>query len=226
MKKTVSRLLTVFILIFGMNGMAFGVDLTLDQGRLFTPDLQLRGMGSGRGLGFHADENFSMNSFAIKLSVQAAATVPEYQFDIYSSTDGHDVGGLLASTTFFLVEGVGYELQPFVYDFVAGSHYVINFSRVDGVSLNDQPIGTSYSWEDPGTYVPFDYGVLTLIEGFEGSFPIASNPLIPHVRFSTDVVIVIPPTPAMPVPTLSQWALIMLSMLLGLMVFVNRRRLF
>lgn len=32
--------------------------------------------------------------------------------------------------------------------------------------------------------------------------------------------------PATPVPTLSQWALIMLSMLLGLMVFVNRRRLF
>ena len=32
--------------------------------------------------------------------------------------------------------------------------------------------------------------------------------------------------PATPVPTMSQWALIMLSMLIGLMVFVNRRRLF
>ena len=32
--------------------------------------------------------------------------------------------------------------------------------------------------------------------------------------------------PPVPVPTLSQWALIMLSMLLGLMVFANRRRLF
>jgi hypothetical protein len=41
-----------------------------------------------------------------------------------------------------------------------------------------------------------------------------------------DDVVVVPPTPAMPVPTLSQWALIMLSMLLGLMVFANRRRLF
>jgi len=41
-----------------------------------------------------------------------------------------------------------------------------------------------------------------------------------------DDVVVIPPTPAMPVPTLSQWALIMLSMFLGLMVFANRRRLF
>jgi hypothetical protein len=37
---------------------------------------------------------------------------------------------------------------------------------------------------------------------------------------------VVPPMPATPVPTLSQWALIMLSMLLGLMVFSNRKRLF
>ena len=40
---------------------------------------------------------------------------------------------------------------------------------------------------------------------------------------------VVPPPvaqPAIPVPTLSQWALIMLSMFLGLMVFANRRRLF
>ena len=35
-----------------------------------------------------------------------------------------------------------------------------------------------------------------------------------------------PPAPATPIPTLSQWALIMLSMLLGLMVFSNRKRLF
>lgn len=35
-----------------------------------------------------------------------------------------------------------------------------------------------------------------------------------------------PPIPAIPVPTMSQWALILLSMLIGLMVFANRRRLF
>ena len=38
---------------------------------------------------------------------------------------------------------------------------------------------------------------------------------------------VVPPaTPAAPIPAASQWALIVLSMLVGLMVFVNRRRLF
>jgi hypothetical protein len=34
------------------------------------------------------------------------------------------------------------------------------------------------------------------------------------------------PAPAIPVPTMSEWALIMLFVLLGLMVFANRRRLF
>lgn len=34
------------------------------------------------------------------------------------------------------------------------------------------------------------------------------------------------PTPTVPVPTLSQWALIILSMLLGFTAFTNRRRLF
>ena len=43
---------------------------------------------------------------------------------------------------------------------------------------------------------------------------------------SDDVETVPPPTPTTPVPTMSQWALIVLSMLLGLMVFANRRRLF
>jgi len=43
----------------------------------------------------------------------------------------------------------------------------------------------------------------------------------------TDVVPPVdPPAPATPIPTMSQWALIMLSMFLGLMVFANRRRLF
>ena len=37
---------------------------------------------------------------------------------------------------------------------------------------------------------------------------------------------VVPPSPAVPIPTLSQWALITLSMFLGLMVFSNRKRLF
>lgn len=46
-----------------------------------------------------------------------------------------------------------------------------------------------------------------------------------EVAFSLSDEPVVSP-PATPVPTTSQWALIMLSMLLGLMVFANRKRLF
>ena len=35
-----------------------------------------------------------------------------------------------------------------------------------------------------------------------------------------------PPAPAVPIPAMSELALILFSMLLGLMVFINRRRLF
>jgi hypothetical protein len=38
--------------------------------------------------------------------------------------------------------------------------------------------------------------------------------------------VVAPPTPTAPIPTLSEWALILLTMFIGLMVFANRRRLF
>jgi predicted transcriptional regulator len=41
-----------------------------------------------------------------------------------------------------------------------------------------------------------------------------------------DDVVAPPPVPMVPIPTLSEWALILLTMLLGLMVFANRRRLF
>jgi hypothetical protein len=40
-----------------------------------------------------------------------------------------------------------------------------------------------------------------------------------------DVVVAVAP-PTVPIPTLSEWALILLTMLIGLMVFANRRRLF
>jgi hypothetical protein len=38
--------------------------------------------------------------------------------------------------------------------------------------------------------------------------------------------VVAPPTPMAPIPTLSEWALILLTMFFGLMVFANKRRLF
>jgi hypothetical protein len=59
-----------------------------------------------------------------------------------------------------------------------------------------------------------------------GSGTVAAADVTDVAVTCVDDVVVVPPTPARPIPTLSQWALIMLSMFLGLMVFANRRRLF
>jgi hypothetical protein len=61
-----------------------------------------------------------------------------------------------------------------------------------------------------------------------GTGTIAGAPVIgPAVNCVDDVVPPVePPIPATPIPTMSQWALVMLAMLLGLMVFSNRKRLF
>jgi hypothetical protein len=59
-----------------------------------------------------------------------------------------------------------------------------------------------------------------------GSGTIATADVTNVAVTCVDDVVVVPPIPAAPIPTLSQWALIMLSMFLGLMVFANRRRLF
>ena len=59
-----------------------------------------------------------------------------------------------------------------------------------------------------------------------GSGTVAAADVTDVAVTCVDDVVVVPPTPATPIPTLSQWALIMLSMFLGLMVFANRRRLF
>jgi len=64
------------------------------------------------------------------------------------------------------------------------------------------------------------------VSGGSGSIA-AANVTDVDVACVDDVVPpVVPPRPMIPVPTLSEWALILLTMFIGLMVFANRRRLF
>ncbi len=217
-----SSLVKTFVLLIALSAVAStaaAVELTLDQGRLYSADYANGAVGSGRGLGFLADENFSMSTFAMDLSVPAAETAPEYIFEIFSSPDGRTAGALLASTTFFLAEAEGYQPQPFNFDFVAGNFYVMNFSRVDNSGLGQ--MGCKYSWEDTGAFVPYDYGVLTLLEGFEGSSPDPSNPLIPHVQFD-GAFQVQETTPVPALNTIGLIALLSLIMITVVMTYRNR----
>ena len=154
--------------------------VTMDQGRLYSNSYDNGGMGSGRGLGILFTQDFVMSALGIDLQVRSADQ--GFEFAIYSSADGHTAGGLLASQTFDLNAGSGYQDQAFSYTFHQGSYYVINFARTNGASLTSN-LGTLYSWEDPGSFVPYQYNGMTLIEGFEGSSPNPSNPLLPHMQF-------------------------------------------
>jgi hypothetical protein len=177
--------------------------LQMDQGALYSTSYDYNGMGNGRGVGFSADQNFSITSAGIDLGVHGGALGANYVLAIYSSTDGHDAGSVLASTTFNdLSIGEGWVDRALSFNFQAGSFYVVDFARADGQHLDD--LGTIYSWEDQvPAGRPVTYGPLTVLEGFEGAPPSNSNPLIPHMRFDAQL------SGAVPEPT--SWALMILG---------------
>ncbi|HEX2818189.1 MAG TPA: PEPxxWA-CTERM sorting domain-containing protein [Phenylobacterium sp.] len=178
--------------------------IQMDQGALFEAQYDYNGMGNGRGVGFSANQNFSITSAGIDLGVQGGALGADYTLSVYSSTDGHDAGSVLASTTFSdLTIGEGWVDRALNFSFTAGSFYVIDFARVDGQHLDD--LGTHYSWEDQvPAGRPVTYGPLTVLEGFEGAPPNNSNPLIPHMRFNADLAGGAVPEPA-------SWALMIVG---------------
>jgi hypothetical protein len=159
--------------------------LQFDQGGLYSPSYDYGGMGTGRGIGFVVDQDFSITSVGINLGVNQDALGAEYVFSIYSSTNGSDAGSVLASTSFNdLALGEGWVDRALNFSFSTGSFYVVNFGRADDGYL--QSLGTIYSWEDQGA-APFDYGPLTVLDGFEGAPPNNGNPLVPHMRFNASV---------------------------------------
>jgi hypothetical protein len=158
---------------------ASATTLELTGGTLYDTDYHFGGMGSGRGIGFVADEAFTMNTFGIDIGVQAANSV-QYKFELFASTDGHTAGSLLASTNFLLAAGNGWQDFAFNYSFTAGSAYVLNFARVDSQWLTGN-LGTHYSWE-PSAHI--DYGVLSIVEGFEADPADNYNPLVIHTRLN------------------------------------------
>ncbi len=189
--------------------------IQMDQGALYSSGYDYNGMGSGRGVGFSANQNFSITSAGIDLGVHGGALGGSYVLAIYSSTDGHDAGSVLASTTFSnLSIGEGWVDRGLSFTFQAGSFYVIDFARTDGQHLDD--LGTIYSWEDlvPAGR-PVTYGPLTVLEGFEGATPNSSNPLIPHMRFDGSL--------GGAVPEPASWALMILGFV-GVGAALRRRQ--
>lgn len=136
--------------------------------------------GSGRGIGFLANQDFTMNAFGIYADLLSLS----FDVDIYSSSDGHAANTLLDTFTANLnAQGFGWYDIATDFNFVNGNYYVVNWS----------PTNNDSSWEgttDPGidyyydTEAPYNFGIITLVEGFEGSFPNSGNPLYPHSRIT------------------------------------------
>ena len=108
---------------------------------------------------------------------------------------------------------------------------------IGSVTLNEDTSGEDLALSTNGSFTfateqvdgtPYAVNVLAQPAGqtcsvTNGSGTIATADVTDVSVACTDNVVA---PPMVPIPTLSQWALILLSMLLGLMVFANRRRLF
>jgi hypothetical protein len=197
------------LIVMGLTapGVARAEMITLDAGQLYNANYLPGQTGLGRGFGFLADGTFTLSAVALDLTL-IAPNGTLYQYEVFGSTNGHAVdGGLLASSApFTLAAGMGYQDTSLSFTFNAGSFYVVNFSRVDNANLGSN-IGAHYSVET--SFLPHDYGILTMLEGFEGAnadFP--NNALIPHARLTFDTA----PTPV-PEPTSLSLAGVGLAML-------------
>ena len=108
--------------------------------------------------------------------------------------------------------------------------------RVGAFTLpNRTQTGDIQDWIWTDSDVPINQGINDLeCTEDDGNGTCTNNTSAGHGEVSsygtwTDDIVVEappPPPPSTPIPTTSQWALIMLSMLICLMVFANRRRLF
>ncbi len=139
----------------------------------------LDGAGSGRAIGFHADQSFSINS----LGISGDITPENYDVIIYDSPDGHTAGTELFGVT-APSGGLGYAwndiIFPAPFDFIGGNYYVISWRPSDG-GYNDW--GWIDYYDDSG--LPYTIEGATLVEGFEGfNAENADNYLHPYFRIS------------------------------------------
>lgn len=141
-----------------------------------TPDIS-------RGISFRADSAFSITSVGLFSDIGSTS----YDVNIHSSTDGHQLTGLLASTT-ATVGGSGLQWYdiPIDYAFAAGSYYGIEWETTSG---NTIPGGTGdYFHYGLDSYLPLAAGPVTLIDGFMGS----DFDNLDHPRLRIDVVESVP----------------------------------
>lgn len=164
------------------------------------------------------------DSYAV--SVDASSLDPS---DSCSVTNGNGTIGTADVTNVAVTCERVFQLGGIISGVTSGGSITLQNNGGDDVTWNDDPI-TSYRFPTRlAQGATYNVTVLTPPTGQTCTVANAtgtmsnSNFVDVNLTCADDVV---PPAPIVPIPTLSQWALILLSTLLGLMVFVNRRRLF
>jgi hypothetical protein len=189
MQIRLSTFMTLLVLLFTAT-MAHAVPIEINTVS-FDGGLQSNAPGTGRGIGFIAEESFTISSVGLYSDIGSTL----YDVLIYSSNDGNQTTGVLALTT-VTTGGAGltwYDV-PISFSFTSGSAYAIQWRTNDGSVI---PGGAGnyfhYGW-DP--YLPTDVGPVTLINGFSGYTPplYFSNPLHPRLRIDVSTPVPEPAT--------------------------------
>lgn len=172
------------------------------------------GAGTGRGLGFQAQSNYQLTSVGIFAGLNNEA----HQVTLYSSTDGNQTTGVLASASLTL-GGLGDQFYDINinYSLVAGQYYVVSWAPVDGQT---GWVSGNYDYF-LDTNLPFTVAPILMINGTEG-FDAShfSNGWHPHLRFNGAES----EQESVPVPVLTTTGLgILMLLLIGLgWLFIRR----
>jgi len=131
---------------------------------------------NARGIAFRVDTSFGISSVGLYSDIGSTS----YDVTIYSSTDGNQVGGVLASTA-ATVGGSGLQWYdiPISFWFTPGSYYAIEWSTTSGLGIPGSGVAGRGSYFHYGndSNLPFVTGPVTLINGFaQAGFTNAAHP--------------------------------------------------
>jgi hypothetical protein len=148
------------------------------------------GEGSGRGLLFQADEDFSVTGIGLFFNLRAL----NFTVSVYDSADGTSLGSLINSASDD-VGGSGAQDYTIGISqtFLAGNYYGIVWNPTDVVDWASTTPENSYYRDSD---LPFDVGPATLLDGFEGRAGGSinyGNTL--HAAFHMDIGTTVAPVP-------------------------------
>ncbi len=171
MTKQLVAILATFILMICGAGIVNSAPLYLDDAAPYLGgDGWFDGAtGSGRGILFQANEDFSVQSIGVLADLSAG----QYDIEIYSSTGMNNLGSLLASATSTFDGSLGraYHNIDLSFGFSSSNFYLINFARLDNANMDEDVFYMADS------SLPINYGALTLLDGTEGA-------ISDHLNFS------------------------------------------